>query len=231
MPLPSRRIKDDRIDSVESWHRLVGFPVQGGYRYKIGDRRFRLYAADLLVLWQLGHIYEQCAMREGQHWAVHSRKQIRMLESARARPVLSLVIRKTKDPVLRILAIWLRGRCGGTLGTSLLAESSHHHDDQPRKETARALKRMSAWHLLRSMAAMDVNPRIRRMAVVAPPASFKERPSSFIGKCETRPIPDLARTLFVSPELNITQGKPPRSRALIRKILERIRQIVSGTSE
>jgi hypothetical protein len=78
-------------------------------------------------------------------WPFRLRPQIRQVQAIDATPVLCLVVERTDDPTLRILAIWLRGRCGGSLGTSSLAAFATAADDRTRKEVARALKRMGAW--------------------------------------------------------------------------------------
>lgn len=158
---------------------------------------------------------------------VRRRQQIRQIESYDSRNVLTLVVKRTKDPHLRLLAIWLRGRCGGTIGTATVADYCSDADFQVRKVVARALQRMSAWSDLRAMAAKDPSDRIRRIATVRSPGPFAERLSSLLEHIPPDRTVPVRRNLFIGPSFSLTQGRPPKSAATIRAILERIQRLLT----
>lgn len=132
-----------------------GFPPLSDYAYRIRDKRYRVGLAGKQTLKLLTEIYFANRHTSGPYWLIPFRKQIREIQRINSRGILSLTVERTPDPKLRLLAIWLRGRCGGTLGTSILADYVTHLDPQTRKEVARALKRMSAWVQLRQLADTD----------------------------------------------------------------------------
>jgi hypothetical protein len=144
--------------------------------------------------------------------------------------VLTLVVERTDDPTLRLLAIWLRGRCGGSLGTPILAKFSTHPDVQTRKEVARSLKRMGAWDQLREIATHDANGRIRRIATTQPSKPYRDRLASFSRHMARVEIASVKRHLLASPTIDVGHGRAPKSRWVIRMILERIHRIVAGDS-
>lgn len=206
----------------------LGFPVSSDYRFRLRGRRCRVGPSGLRTLTLLLEIYESCATCEEVSWSVRIREQVRQVQALSAKSVLCHVIECTDNPTLRILAIWLRGRCGGSIGTTSLVKFVSHPDEVTRKEVARALKRMNAWTQLGKIADGDASARIRRIATVQPPRAYKDRVADFskhIARLEVRPV---RRPLILSPELQVGQGRPPKTPAYIRMLLNRIRCIVRG---
>jgi hypothetical protein len=208
----------------------IGFPANGDYTYNLHGRRYRVGSSGSRTLKLLTEIYDSCAACADQSWPFSVRKQIKQVQDLNASALLCLVVERTDDPTVRILAIWLRGRCGGSLGTASLAKFAHHPDDQIRKEVARALKRMGAWAQLREMAENDTSERIRRMATSEPSRPYRDRLSDFSRRFPRVNVASVKQPLFVSPQLELGQGRPPKSRSVIRMILERIHRIVAGQS-
>ncbi len=207
-----------------------GFPAKSEYRFRLRGRRYHVGSSGIRTLKLLAQIYDCCSTCADQSWPFGIRDRIRQLQALHSRSLLSLVVERTDDPTLRVLAIWLRGRCGGSLGTSSLARFSSHPDDQTRKELARALKRMGAWVQLREMADNDPSARVRRMAATRPSRPYPRRLADFSSHCFRREATSVRRGLVVSPGLHIGQGRPPKSRRLIRMVLERIHGMVAGPS-
>jgi hypothetical protein len=87
---------------------------------------------------------------------------------------------------------------------------------------------MGAWRVLRAMAQREPNPQIRRIATARPPRPFPHRLSHFLRHFGSQEVSTEDGRLFVAPDLNIRQGRPPKSPAYIRLILERIHSIVAG---
>lgn len=207
-----------------------GFPANSDYRFRLRGRRYRVGSSGNRTLKLLTELYGSCSMCTDPSWPIRLRKRLRQIESLNSRSVLSLVVERTDDPTVRLLAIWLRGRCGGSLGTSTLAKFATHPDDQTRKEVARALKRMGAWVQLREMADNHTSERIRRMATSEPLRPYCGRLADFSSHFPRIEVPSVKLPLFVSTELDVGQGRPPKSRWVIRMILERIHRIVAGQS-
>ena len=129
------------------------------------------------------------------------------------------------------LAIWLLGRCGGRSAAGRVARFSRHPWAPIRKEAAQALRRLESWAELRRMLASEQAAEVRRAGAELPPAPFNERLQRFL-----REPPRPAATLkpggrsemeFFS-RVALDGGRPPKSPALIRRILERIRRLVHG---
>lgn len=209
---------------------FYGFPVKDACRFTLGGRRYRVGANGTRSLELLSMIYDRCCSSADRSWSIGARPLIRKVQAWNERAVLNLVVERTRDPILRVLAIWLRGRCRGSIGTATLVKFADHPDFHTRKETARALQRMSAWRTLAVMAEADPSERIRRLATSTPARPFTKRIADFKRHLARIPVPAKRKTLYVAPQLDIGHGTPPKSPALIRAILERIRRLVTGNA-
>lgn len=209
----------------------LGFPAHEHYRFYLGGHHCYVTLGGVDTLGLLLKIYRASQASTDIRWALAVREEVRRIKSLNARWVLSLVIERTPDPRMRVLAIWLRGRCGGYIGTSILADYASSPDFQTRKETARALKRMSGWTHLAKMAASDPDARIRRIATPAPAKPYSSRLAKFSSNIHPVAVSTERRHLWVLPCLRIGEGKPPKSVTAIRAILERIHRLVTGQME
>ena len=158
--------------------RLCGLPLRED-GFTLGGRCYWLGANGLRTARHLACIHEQCCGTPDRKWALSARPMIRDIQRWNERAVLSVIVARTKDPVLKTLAIWLRGRCRGTTGMSTVAALASHPDFHTRKEVARALKRMADWPTLARMAEEDPDERIRRLATCNPPRPVLERMAKF----------------------------------------------------
>ena len=198
-----------------------GFPARCGYRFRLRGHRYPVGLNGIRTLNALATIYNAT---EDEKWPFHVRKLIREVSVLDSRSVLSLVIERTDDPKLRLLAIWLRGRCGGTLGTVSIAQHCDDVDRQTRRVVARALWRLSGWASLREMAASDPDPIVRRIAAGRPGRPYSQRLATFASHSRHRHLPTVRRQLAVAPATEVGAGCPPKSRSAIRAILDRIRR-------
>ena len=198
------------------------------HAYRVCRRRYGVVATSTRTLRLLIDLYVSHYTREDQGWLLPLRDRIRQPPAVGATQTLGSVIKSTQDPVLRVLAIWLRGRCGRSAGTRLLTKFSKHPDFQTRKEAVRALRRMEAWALLREIAKNDSNARIRRLATPGPSRSYRDRLSVFASHVTRLEIEPAKGPLFVSSTFDPAQGRQPKSSSTIRAILERIRRTLSG---
>ena len=209
---------------------IYGFSVSRNYRFGIGSKKFRLGRRGVRALELLAKIAERTADPNDGPWLLRRRHLIREIEQISPRAPLTLVIDRTGDERLRVLAIWLRGRCGGTLGVSAVAHFSTSSSRVLRKEVARCLKRLSAWADLRKMAETDAAPQIRRLATQWPSQPYASRLATSSRHFSRRLVRFRRSQLFMSPDLDLTQGHPPKHRQLIREILQRIRQLVAKST-
>lgn len=216
-----------------------GFPARRGYQFRLHGQGYFVGKASMRTLRLLADIYRACATADDGAWPFRLRPLIRQVQLLEATPVLCLVIERTADPTLRILAIWLRGRCGGSLGTSSLARfatagespSRSPEDDRTRREVARALKRMGAWTPLREMAEHDTDPRIRRIATAQPARPYRQRLAEYTQRVSRVSAATGQQPLVVAPDLDLSQGWPPKSRSVIRATLEQIHRLVTGQKQ
>jgi hypothetical protein len=205
-----------------------GFPADRNYRVAVSGRRYRVGSSGKQTLDLLGEIYAAGVAGDERSWLLRLRPQIRQILRLKALVVLSAVAEHSDDPMLRLLAIWLRGHCGGTLGTSSLARFATLPDERTRREVARAFQRMGAWSELRAMLDGDASDRIRRMATPHTSQPFRQRLASLTNHGESLAVPPSTRSLVIAPDLEIGGGRPPRSPWIFRLILERIRRLVAA---
>lgn len=207
---------------------LIGFPIYRDFRFVLFGRKYRVGASGLKALKLLEEAYYCFRDRQHTSWPFALRSIVRQIRNVDGKSTLCFVAANTDNPTIRILAIWLRGHCGGTIGTQVLSQFCHHGDDQTRKEVARALKRMSAWEAL-SKFARDSNSRIARLASCKAPAPFSskfERFATSVASLET-PLPSKKMAFDLHVELDRRVARPPKSPKVIREILLRIKKLLS----
>ncbi len=198
--------------------------------FYIGNRRYCVSCSDTEVLTLLQQIYEARLAADNRYWAVRMRPQIRRIELLNARAVIVHVIEKTPDVRMRILAIWLRGRCGGYLGTATIASFAHAPEYQLQKECVRALQRLSGWAELREIASNAGHPRIRKLATQPAVKPLGERLS-----CMLKNVQPISTSEESSPKSklwllsgHVLNYTAPKSVEAIRQILWRIKRLVSS---
>ena len=208
----------------------LGFPLVAGLRYERRSKRFLLQAEDVRALEMLIEMARFEPAPGDFGWMLEFREQIRQIERIDPRAALSLVIDLTPHQRIRCLAIWLRGRCGGKLGTLSVEPFLYSQDRTMRKEAVRCLKRLGAWSQLREIEAADPDPRIRRLARQSAPRSHHSRWVRFARNVDSRPARNPRRSLFVSPQVGRGGGCPPKQPSRMRQILKRIHLLVSKAS-
>lgn len=213
---------------MKSFADLFGFKNKANRQFRIGRQRFRIGARGAKTLKHLGTIYDLCATTVDSNCLIQARPLIRDIQRWNSSATLALVVSQAKDPTMRILAIWLRGRCGGTLGTKIVSQFAKYPDFKTRKEVARALRRMSGWQTLDEMAADDSSERVRNLATCKPARPIVDRISRFMNHVSWRAVPDAKKDVFVAADVDYRHGKPPKSADLIRVILQRIRRLLNG---
>lgn len=207
---------------------IFGFSVRFGYRFRIGDRRFSLGSEGVRALELLAELNAKSATAAGLDWLLPLRGTIREIERLNSRAALTLVILRAPTAHLRRLAIWLRGRSGGYLGTSNVARHGADPDPAVRKEVARCLNRMSAWADLRQMERCDPDARVRRFAAQKLHQSYEIRLRSFSSHVVPRKVSPEETPLLVADDVDVRAGRPPKPDWMIRMILERIHRLVAG---
>jgi hypothetical protein len=206
----------------------LGFPNEAGYRFRIKSQLFRVNVDGVEVLSILTEIYNASLSGRNNYWVLRWRKQIRRIEILNVRSVLSHVIHKTPSERMRTLAIWLRGRCGGYIGTSLIAYYAHSTNFQTQKESVRALRRMSGWSHLREIAKSATNSRIRNLATQRAGSPLGDRLSRVLTNFRAIQTSPQRQEVWTQPGLRLTRT-PPKTVAAIRRILERIKLALFNT--
>jgi len=204
-----------------------GFPINGRFRYCIDKRWHRINSDGEEVLMLLQQIYDGFVVSNDIYWALRMRSEIRRIECLNVRSILVLVIEKTSDVRMRLLAIWLRGRCGGYLGTSTIASFAHSTEFETKKECVRALKRLSAWAELREIGCDATHPRIRHLATQRAAKPIGERLSCMLANVQTIPLASTKSQFWILSGL-VLNYTAPKSIDTIRHILARIKRLVSN---
>ena len=204
-----------------------GFPNDPKYRFRIEKRLYRVNPDGAEALSILSEIHTASLTAKDRYWALRLRQHIRRIEFLNCRAIMSHVIKMTRDDRMRLLAIWLRGRCGGYIGTSSVAEYASSTCFEIQKESVRALQRMSGWADLRQIADSAENLRIRNLAKQRTAKPLNDRINSLLRNM--RPIPQGSKNkeLWLLPGLALG-FTTPKTIETIRRILLRIKHLVSN---
>ena len=215
------------------FRKVLGFSPRRGARLRLRGRRYRIGPAATRTLAHLSDIYEVCHGRESPTSVslLSARPQVRQIESLHAHGILAAVAVSTTDPTLRILAVWLRGRCGGSRGTKEIASLASDPDPQTRRTVARALRRMEGWAELRMMKAHESDPRVLAIVRGRHAPNYRERLNQFLrvtGSASTTPVPSQA-PFWIAPDVKLIRNGP-KPVAVLRQILARLQQLLSAKS-
>jgi hypothetical protein len=123
------------------------------------------------------------------------------------------------------LAVWLVGRLERRRLAWLVAPLRCSDSPAVRKEVARALRRMDAWT---ELATMSGDPAVRQFAVPPVRRPFADRIGSFLGHVAAGPPVGARASMPLVVNVSPLAGRPPRSAATIRRVLETIRRLVHG---
>ena len=201
---------------------LAGFRVQAtskiqinGQTYRIGDQGVK--AIELAI--------ELLDRRTRFQSLLSLRSDIQSCKLDNCKAALTYLIERTPNYNLKIIALWLRGRCGGYVGSQLIAGFADSQDEKMRYLASKAMQRMGVWSTLADMAKNDPSERVRRIAATRPPRKFRERLSTFSNNLEEIPHTTKQRGLFWSSAIDVRRPIGTKSVELIRLLLERIRRL------
>jgi hypothetical protein len=205
--------------------KLVGFPADAMHSFRL-SKKYRLRESGVAALRLLEKIYDGIPKAPHRHWLCRFRPAIREIRRLNETAVLTQVVNRTSIREVRILAIWLRGRCGGHLGTDSIAQYATSADATVRKEVVRALVRMNAWGKLAEIAKRERDPRIRQLATSRSSADFRVRLDRFAVHVTPAEVTGPTQSFYVSPNVEFGKWHPAKSIEYIRQILQRIRNLV-----
>lgn len=204
---------------------LLGFPLESSHKFRLVGRTHRVGPSGVKAL-RLA--VEILTFTEANRSLLPLRTKIRAVRMTNCKAALTHLVEATPDPRLRRIAIWLRGQCGGYIGTEVLAQFAGDDDHRIRAAVAKSLQRMSAWTLLRDISCGDSSERVRRLASPRVSRDFSTRLHQYTERVLPIPIPPHNRFLYLSPLLNLYNPIRIKSTELIRMFLERIREMVRG---
>ena len=190
-----------------------------GTRYRIMPAGVCAIKLAVKILWLTEHKYSLFSLRS----------EIRAVRETLCKAALTHLIETTTNDQLLLIAIWLRGQCGGYLGTETLAKYSTADAEAVRLKVAGALHRMSGWGVLARMAACDPSPRVRRRASSRAPREFDLSLRQYAKKVAAIPFAERAHSLttpmYLATVNFLSMSKAPKPVEYIRAILERIRRL------
>jgi hypothetical protein len=221
-----------RRRGLRDQRRLLEFGVDADTLIRFQGRRYRVGVHGVRAM-QLVIEMANAAEREPANPLVllPYRRRVREVMHAPPRAVLAYSAERTDDPVRRRLAVWLRGRCRGTLGTLAFGRLWAGADLPLRKELTRAFNRMDAWDYLRRIEENDPVPRIRQMARQTASRPFDSRLARFVACVARSESPGREAPLFLHEEFDLAAGRPAKPPWLIRRILEHIRLLVRAPAD
>ena len=205
-----------------------------GYVY-LNNRLIHVGYDGIKVLQLLASIVAQ-RTSSNPYWLMRFRDKIRQVISIDrneigfqgTRKILIGIVRGTDCDHVRRLAIWLRGLCGGKYGTNTVANHRHHKNWRIRLTATKALKRLSAWHILRSIETLESNPRIRRVAKQKTPQPFAAKWAKSSLRKTTVRLHTARQDLFIDDSVVFKRVNFPKSIGVIRYYLKQIRNTVAG---
>jgi len=204
---------------------VFDFPLIPGAKFQLDGNDYCLMKADIEALGLLAKIRSAWPTAANVYWLLPFRDVVRQ---CRGGTMFAFAAKQTRDPATRCLAVWLRGRRGGKLGSPTIAALYRGGDATLRKAVVRALQRMHAWSALRRIEACEPELRIRRLARQKKPRAYTSRMTQFIER--VTPCKSFAgeTTLYEREGLELDAGLQPRPQSFFRIILERIRRLVRG---
>lgn len=186
----------------------LGFPLLPGMRFELDGVRYCLTAADIEALRVLAKIRSAWPSQPDVYWLLPFRSLARR---CRAGTIFAYAAQQSQDPAMRCLAVWLRGRRRGRLGSDAVA---------------RLYRGMHAWAALRRIEACEDDPRIRRLARQKRPTAYGSRMTQFMTNVARGNARSGPARYFEQPGLELDAGRSPRPASFFRVILERIRRLV-----
>lgn len=212
--------------------------MAAGGRIRFGGRRFTLQPFDTATrrfLREVAEAWTASRVSTSQLRLLSFRNEFREIQ--RKRPIPGLVWRATHvgSPEEVRCAVWLLGLCESIQSMPVILALSDHPDAAVRAEVARSLRRLRAWVELETMAQNDPDLRVRQIASSRPPGSYRDRLSRYMEGNVKRfrevksPRPRPAMPFWTI--LSSYTPRPPKPRAVIRRLLEHIRHLVRGNGD
>ncbi len=204
----------------------VHFPA--GLRFRLGKTTYILSRSDARALQRLAALRKALPTDTSTTWLLRHRNWIRSIVATRPRTALTLAALATDDRRLIELALWLRGRCQGTVGANDLCQLALRNDLQLQRHVARCLQSMGAWAQLRILASQtDLARYYPRVVWQPPPRAFDTRMASYLAKVRPRTISASRRALWMPNDTIVSRRRPGKPLWLIRLVLDRVRLLVS----
>lgn len=206
-----------------------GRPLAVGDRFCLAGQTYRLLAGDERLLAVLAELAVVRHFATGPWWLWRYRDAFRDIVAAASPTTLVYIALVTRDDGVRRLAIWLRGRMRTGTALDSLAVLARSRSELVRRELVRALRRLQAWNWLRRIAQYDPSPRVRafaaRRSLRTPLGPLARRLRSFarLPTAPTRP------SLYVHRDVEL-RLRPPKPADLLRRLLQRIHDLVRGTA-
>ena len=197
-------------------------------------QRFRVTNADRQVAgWLSALVLERQSDTEPikrQLSLVKLRHDFRLTISLQPIGGLLCCLRSPNDE-LRILAVWLLGRCASGAAVNAVKSLSEDSNARIRREVVRAFQRMAEWTELQAMAKDDPDAHVRTQAttlLITTKRPYAARLSRFARHTGGEPF-EPGRYSSHMPVFMlhpVGPGTPAKSRDFIRRILEHIRELV-----
>jgi hypothetical protein len=211
---------------VHGLDKIIGFSLNAWQKVEINGKNYRVGYAGVNAVRLAAFALR--LMHAKRPLNAELRRRIRELRLKECKAGLHCLILRTSDAELKSIAIWLRGFCGGKMGSKLIQMQATHQDERVRYAAAKTMRRLEAWTTLATMAAEDNSDRIRRIAHARPAREFRSRLSTYSEHVHVVPRSNASRSLFWSTKINTNASVPAKSTEKIREVLLRIREILRG---
>ncbi len=204
---------------------IIGFPLRVNYRFRVSDVSYRLgeVGTDTVKL-----AFDALYLLKTESSPIVLRQLVRRSKYSGSPAALAHLIEMTPDRDLRLVAVWLLGLRGGTIGSKILAKFFPAADEPFRYVLAKAMWQMKAWHDLERLAKNDPSARVQRVAQHAPAVEFQTRLETYTSGIKVVKHHEPTIHQHFMARINFAESVQPKSATVIREILERIRTLVHG---
>ena len=187
----------------------IGFPVFSWHCFRVHRRWYRVGTEGVKAVTLAAEILRLVESRQS---LLPLRARIRAMRMKDCKAALAHLVQATPDRRLRLIAIWLRGQCGGYIGAEIIANFARDDDERTRVAVVKALQRMRDWNVLELVSVNDASERVHRLALPRVPRNFTTRLHKYAENVSPIAVCPRPRFLYLSPLLDL--HKPLRTRSL-----------------
>ena len=193
----------------------------------VGSKKIRLKRNGYRIVRRFFGILSESYQHESTGWLIRHRTAIRDIVDARPIAFLLYLINQAELPETLRLAIWLRGLCGGNLGSKSIAAHGDSELRQLRRTIILTLHKLHGWAELRNLQQVETDPELRQLAEPKSLGAYPERQNKFVRNVAQRSVTTKTTPFFASQEYGDQTRSGPKPAEYVRVLLMKISKAVN----